>query len=181
MPFLRVMALIVSLIFDLGFTPFFSLSSFPWARVRHSWTNPPMFSSYWLTGPQKDNNQNSSGHSLSTMSNAGHFPNALPSTMPIASSHSSNSLYQQLTTAISSSLPAATAPIHHIPQSLLSKNFCRTNEKNTCNNTHKLHTDHFSWFCLVDLIYRYRSIFIYIISMRSSFIFAFSAWSWLIF
>ncbi|CAF0831265.1 unnamed protein product [Adineta steineri] len=54
--------------------------------------------------------------------NVGSFPNAIQSTMNISLSPSSNSLYQPLSTVISSSLPSAVSPIHHIPQLLLTTN-----------------------------------------------------------
>ncbi|CAF4745897.1 unnamed protein product, partial [Rotaria socialis] len=69
-------------------------------------------------GPQKHTGQNSHGTPLPTTTNVDYFPNAIQSTMNI----SSNSLFQPLSTNMSSSLPSATSPIHHIPQLLLTMN-----------------------------------------------------------
>ncbi|CAF3413177.1 unnamed protein product [Rotaria sp. Silwood1] len=69
-------------------------------------------------GPQKDISQDSHGSPLPTTANVGYFSNAIQSTMNI----SSNSLFQPPSTVISSSLPSATSPIHHIPQLLLTIN-----------------------------------------------------------
>ncbi|CAF3826727.1 unnamed protein product [Rotaria magnacalcarata] len=72
-----------------------------------------------LTGPQKQHiGQNSHGTPLPTTTNVDYFPNAIQSTMNI----SSNSLFQPPSTNMSSSLPSATSPIHHIPQLLLTMN-----------------------------------------------------------
>ncbi|CAF4293496.1 unnamed protein product, partial [Rotaria sp. Silwood2] len=68
-----------------------------------------------LAGPQKDISQDSHGNPLPTTTDVDPFPNAIQSTMNI----SSNSLFQPSSTSISSSLPSATSPIHHIPQLLL--------------------------------------------------------------
>ncbi|CAF2081940.1 unnamed protein product [Rotaria magnacalcarata] len=70
-------------------------------------------------GPQKQHiGQNSHGTPLPTTTNVDYFPNAIQSTMNI----SSNSLFQPPSTNMSSSLPSATSPIHHIPQLLLTMN-----------------------------------------------------------
>ncbi|CAF2410110.1 unnamed protein product [Rotaria sp. Silwood2] len=71
-----------------------------------------------LAGPQKDISQDSHGNPLPTTTDVDPFPNAIQSTMNI----SSNSLFQPSSTSISSSLPSATSPIHHIPQLLLTIN-----------------------------------------------------------
>ncbi|CAF1168891.1 unnamed protein product [Rotaria sordida] len=72
-----------------------------------------------LAGPQKDISQDSHGNPLPTTTNVGYFPNAIQSTMNISSS---NPLFQLSSTIISSSLPSAISPIHHIPQLLLTIN-----------------------------------------------------------
>jgi hypothetical protein len=97
---------------------FWFMFSFPFPQTINPFTT--------LTGPQKDISQNP----LPITTNGGYFSNAKQSTMNI----SSNSLFQPSSTILSSSLPSAAAPIHHIPQLLLSKIFCALKKIHTLIN-----------------------------------------------
>ena len=82
-------------------------------------TNRVYVSSYSLTDSPADIRQKSRAQPLPSAKNMDYF-----STMPIPSSLSSNSLFNPSTNIISTSLPSARPPIHHILPLSLSKILC---------------------------------------------------------
>ncbi|UJR20939.1 hypothetical protein I4U23_024048 [Adineta vaga] len=68
-------------------------------------------------GPQKDICHDSHDNTYPTATtNTGTYPTSILPTINISSSLSSNTLFQPSVTLLSSSLPSAVSPIHHIPQ-----------------------------------------------------------------
>ena len=101
-----------------------ALVSFPEHCHAPTRTSKVDVSSYSLTDSPTDIRQKSRAQPLPPTKNVDYFTPMPPSTMPISSSLSSNSLFHSSTNIISTSLPSARPPIHHILPLSLSKILC---------------------------------------------------------